>query len=173
VWHLSIPDLWPQNIKWRVRNHSLRDRIEYKRQQRHAFRKQPSPGEGPSPDEETPSQGEETPSQGETKKNQQEQPKVKHLGIIWEQTCNELSYQMTKGTFDTWIKPAQLTAFTPSNSNGSQAQAIITTANPYVRDWLEARLNIPIARTLAGIANETEINISYVVSGQSDPMEEP
>jgi len=34
VWHLRIPDLWPANIDWRERHHSLRKRIALKRAQR-------------------------------------------------------------------------------------------------------------------------------------------
>ena len=31
VWHLNIPDLWPANIDWRLKNNSLLARIEAKR----------------------------------------------------------------------------------------------------------------------------------------------
>lgn len=34
VWHLSIPDLWEHNVAWRQQNHSLRERIAWKREQR-------------------------------------------------------------------------------------------------------------------------------------------
>ena len=34
VWHLTVPDLWERNIKWRQAHHSLLGRVQYKREQK-------------------------------------------------------------------------------------------------------------------------------------------
>lgn len=34
VWHLRIPDLWQENIRWSMEHLSLADRIEWKKQQK-------------------------------------------------------------------------------------------------------------------------------------------
>ena len=72
VWHLMIPDLWPRNVSWRQKNHSLLDRITTKREQRQSLHQmKPSPGEeGTSPREEGTSPG-ETKKEPE-RKNQKE-----------------------------------------------------------------------------------------------------
>jgi len=103
VWHLIIPDLWEDNIKWRKTIHGLRDRINQKKYIIDSYKKsgqlrnlnnqsprinikslhnmkasqykEPSHCEGP------PSQNEGPPSQNETKKNHKknhkEEPKQK------------------------------------------------------------------------------------------------
>jgi len=75
VWHLTIPDLWPRNVSWRQKNHSLLDRITTKREQRQSLHQMKA-----SPGEEGTSLGEEGTSLGETKKeperkNQKGKPK--------------------------------------------------------------------------------------------------
>lgn len=70
VWHLTIPNLWTANRKWREENPSLLDRIALKREQKKSLHHVK-----PSPREEPPSQDEEPPSPDETKKNQKEEPK--------------------------------------------------------------------------------------------------
>ena len=43
VWHLSIPDLWPENIAWRTKHSSLRERISLKTERLRAVREARSP----------------------------------------------------------------------------------------------------------------------------------
>lgn len=66
VWHLTIPNLWQENLAWREAHRSLGERLGYKEQQR-------------SPDEQGCSQEEQGCSWGETKNiqpknNQEEEP---------------------------------------------------------------------------------------------------
>ena len=80
VWHLSIPDLWSQNVSWRAGlGDRLASRVGLKQTQKKLKKgrdtgKEPSPGEkGLTPGEE-PSPGEEGLTPGETKENQKEEP---------------------------------------------------------------------------------------------------
>ncbi len=83
VWHLRIPDLWPQNIAWRQNNEGLKTRVNFKREQLKSLHcMKPSPGEGGIP----PGEGGIPP--GETKKNQQE-PNEEPLGASAENELNK------------------------------------------------------------------------------------
>lgn len=70
VWHLTIPNLWAANRKWREEHPSLLDRIELKREQKKSLHQMK-----PSPREEGLSPREEPPSPDETKKNQKKNQK--------------------------------------------------------------------------------------------------
>jgi hypothetical protein len=85
---------------------------------------------------------------------------------LWEQALGELELQMTRATFNTWLKPVALAAWTPAN-NGTPAQATLSVPNGYVEDWLQNRLYTPIQRTLAGIAGE-EVDVAFVVEEADD-----
>jgi chromosomal replication initiator protein len=63
----------------------------------------------------------------------------------WKATLGELEMQMTKATFNTWLKDSRLVA-----CNGDEY--VIAVRNDYARDWLEHRLKDTIARTLASMA---------------------
>ena len=75
VWHLTVPDLWPDNMAWRQAHHSLKVRIAAKAAQRKSLHlvkaKEPSPGEGGL----APGEGGLAP--GETKKNQKKNQEEK------------------------------------------------------------------------------------------------
>lgn len=87
VWHLRIPDLWPKNIKLAEELAAIKDRVEFKRQQKRLHQVKPSPGERAI------SPGERATTPGETKKNQEEEPKVepteKPCGFLPEQASPE------------------------------------------------------------------------------------
>jgi len=64
VWHLTVPDLWAQNLQWREENADLLGRIEIKREQRKSLHPVK-----PSPREEGIAPGDRGITPGETKKN--------------------------------------------------------------------------------------------------------
>jgi hypothetical protein len=80
---------------------------------------------------------------------------------LWEQALGELEMQMTRATFNTWLKPVALAGWTPAG-NGTPACATLNVPNGYVADWLENRLYVPIRRTLSGIAGE-EVEVQFIV----------
>ncbi len=74
---------------------------------------------------------------------------------VWEAALGELALQMTRGTFNTWLKPTRVLA----RENGVFT---IGVANGHVKDWLENRLQATILRTLQGIVKE-DVEVQFVV----------
>lgn len=73
----------------------------------------------------------------------------------WKATLGELELQMTKATFNTWLKDATLLSC-------EEGVFVIGVRNDYAKDWLENRLRDTILRTLAAICNE-KVDIRFVV----------
>lgn len=73
----------------------------------------------------------------------------------WKATLGELELQMTKATFNTWLKDAKLIAF-------ENNEYVIGVRNDYAKDWLENRLRDTILRTLATIAG-SKVLLRFVV----------
>ncbi len=65
----------------------------------------------------------------------------------WIATLGELELQMTRATFNTWLKDARLLA----NEDG---EYVIGVRNDYAKDWLDYRLKETINRTLSSIVGE-------------------
>jgi chromosomal replication initiator protein len=73
----------------------------------------------------------------------------------WKATLGELELQMTKATFNTWLKDARLVSC-------EGGEYVIAVRNDYAKDWLENRLHDIIQRTLASIVGERVI-LRFVV----------
>ena len=90
---------------------------------------------------------------------------------MWQAALNELELQMTKATFNTWLRPTELLAW-ESNGDGNgnaRTRVVLGTPNEYVKDWLENRLHTPIQRTLSGIAGNP-VEVGFQVDGtQAQP----
>lgn len=80
----------------------------------------------------------------------------------WKATLGELELQMTKATFNTWLKDARLLAC----DNG---EYVIGVRNDYAKDWLENRLEGAITRTLSAIVDQ-DVGVRFVV-GAAVPAE--
>ena len=76
---------------------------------------------------------------------------------IWDTALNELKGQMTKATFDTWVK----STFVADALVGDVTALVIGTRNPYAVEWLEHRLQATIQRTVVGIVGKN-ISVKYV-----------
>ncbi len=74
---------------------------------------------------------------------------------IWHATLGELQLQMTRATFDTWVRPTFAIAF----ENGTM---VVGVHSPYAKEWLENRLHTTIQRTLTGILGRA-VEVRYVV----------
>lgn len=74
---------------------------------------------------------------------------------IWQAALGELQLEMTRATFDTWVKPASLL----SHEDGLFAIAV---PNAYAQEWLQKRLASTIKRVLTGIAGRS-IEVKFVV----------
>lgn len=75
--------------------------------------------------------------------------------IAWKATLGELELQMTKATFNTWLKDARLL----SSDDG---EYVVGVKNDYAKDWLENRLQGAILRTLNAIVDEP-VHVRFVV----------
>ena len=73
----------------------------------------------------------------------------------WKATLGELELQMTKATFNTWLKDARLLAC-------EENEFVIGVRNDYAKDWLENRLRDTILRTLSAILNQP-VTVRFVV----------
>ena len=75
--------------------------------------------------------------------------------IAWKATLGELELQMTKATFNTWLKDARLLAC-------DEGEYVVGVKNDYAKDWLENRLQGAILRTLAAIVDKP-VSVRFVV----------
>lgn len=73
----------------------------------------------------------------------------------WQAALGQLQVEMPKGTFDTWVRDAELVAY----EDGS---FVVGVNNAYARDWLESRLKSTVTRMLGGMMNRT-IEVRFVV----------
>lgn len=74
---------------------------------------------------------------------------------IWQAALGELQLELTRATFDTWLRDARLVA----HEDGT---FIIGVANTYARDWLQSRLHSVILRILTRLAGRT-VAVRFVV----------
>ena len=74
---------------------------------------------------------------------------------IWQAALGELQLQMTKATFDTWVKNTSLI----SCEDGT---FVIAVQNGFAKDWLENRLLTIIKRTLVGIVGHA-VEVKFIV----------
>ncbi len=78
-----------------------------------------------------------------------------HPGAQWQATLGELQLQMTRATFDTWVKDTSVLGY-------EDGEFIIGVPNAYAKDWLENRLYAAVKRTLAQVAGRT-VGLRFVV----------
>lgn len=74
---------------------------------------------------------------------------------IWQAALGELQLQMTKATFDTWVKSTSVISY----EDGS---FVIGVPNAYAQDWLQTRLLSTIKRILTGIAGQS-VEVKFIV----------
>ncbi|MGQ9681014.1 MAG: chromosomal replication initiator protein DnaA [Anaerolineae bacterium] len=75
---------------------------------------------------------------------------------IWQTALGELQLQLTRATFDTWLKDTVGLAC-------EDGAFVVGVRNAYAKDWLENRLYAHAARTLAGILNRT-VELRFTVN---------
>lgn len=77
---------------------------------------------------------------------------------IWSAALAELQLQMTKATFDTWVKTSFAMAY-----DRERAELVIGVRNPYAKQWLENRLYGMIERTVLHVLGvATQIKFTQV-----------
>ncbi len=90
-----------------------------------------------------------------------ETPSARRPEEVWETARSQLRLQMTKGTFETWVRDTTFLA----HEDGT---FIIGVPNAYAKDWLSLRLRALITRTVAGVVGHA-VDVNFVVhSAQAD-----
>ncbi len=87
--------------------------------------------------------------------------KTMNANEIWHATLGELELEMTKATFDTWVRPTFAIAYDPTGS-----AMTVGVHSPYAKEWLENRLHTTIQRTLTGIVGRST-DVNYVVKDRN------
>ncbi|HEY9736243.1 MAG TPA: chromosomal replication initiator protein DnaA, partial [Trichocoleus sp.] len=84
----------------------------------------------------------------------------KALDGLWDAVLDRLQTQLSRPTFETWIKPARVQSL-------SDRELIISTPNPFARNWLQKHY----VDTIAGVVNDIlgkPIDIQVTVSSDNE-----
>ncbi|NLG98239.1 MAG: chromosomal replication initiator protein DnaA [Chloroflexi bacterium] len=73
----------------------------------------------------------------------------------WQATLGQLQMEMSKASFDTWVRSAEMISH-------KQNVFTIGVPNAYARDWLESRLSTTVNRLLTGIMGSPQ-SVNFVV----------
>ncbi len=84
---------------------------------------------------------------------------------VWNAALGELELQMTRATFNTWVKPTTAIAWDGETF-------VVGAPNGYIKDWLENRLHVPIERTLSGILGR-RVAVQFVVWSEERGLDGP
>ncbi len=82
---------------------------------------------------------------------------------IWQAALGELQLELTRATFETWLRNSRLVAC-------EDGVFVIGVANSYARDWLESRLRAVVTRVLTRLTGRTA-SVRFVV--WEEQREEP
>ena len=82
---------------------------------------------------------------------------------VWQAALGELQLQLTRSTFDTWLRGTSLLSH-------EEGLFVIGVENAYAKDWLEHQLSSTVKRALAGIAG-TAVDVEFVVVSTEDAVE--
>ena len=74
----------------------------------------------------------------------------------WQAALGQLQIEMSRASFDTWVRDAELLAY-------EDGAYVVGVRNAYTRDWLEDRLLSTVKNVLTGIAGRT-VEVRFVVA---------
>ena len=80
------------------------------------------------------------------------------LDGLWQQVLDELQNQLSRPTFETWIKPAR-----PHDLSGQTL--VISTPNPFARNWLQKHYLGTIGSVVKEILGQA-VEVQFVVDAQ-------
>ena len=79
---------------------------------------------------------------------------------VWQAALGELQLQMTRPTFETWVKPARVVAY-------EDGEFIIAVPSAFTKDWLESKLLSSIKRALSGILGRS-VDVKFIVMPEEE-----
>jgi chromosomal replication initiator protein len=82
---------------------------------------------------------------------------------IWQAALGELQLEMTRATFETWVKPTSLLSY----EDGRFAFAV---PNAYAQEWLQNRLLSTVKRVLTGITGRS-VEVKFVIWNKEEKKE--
>jgi hypothetical protein len=82
---------------------------------------------------------------------------------IWQAALGELQLELTRATFETWLRNSRLVTC-------EDGVFVIGVANTYARDWLESRLRSVVERVLARLTGQPARVRFVVTEGKSVPL---
>lgn len=74
---------------------------------------------------------------------------------VWQAALGELQMQMSKATFETWVKPSKVLSY-------EDGEFIIAVPTAFIKDWLESKLLSSIKRSLSGILGRS-VDVTIIV----------
>lgn len=98
----------------------------------------------------------------ETPRELSHKPLAPNAAHLWQAALGELQLQMTKATFDTWVKPTFALAF-----DAERSTLVVGVRNAYAKQWLENRLYGMIERTLNHVLGQPS-EIRFVLKTRDD-----
>lgn len=87
---------------------------------------------------------------------------LKHLEELWNNVLTQIEQQISKPSFETWIKSTNLVAY---KENG--ATAIVSAPNSFARDWLENHYGHLITTILTMLTGE-DLVLQFIVQKNQD-----
>ncbi len=85
--------------------------------------------------------------------------------MVWQAALGELQLQMTKPTFETWVKPSKVVAY-------EDGEFVIGVPTAFIKDWLERKLLSSFKRSLAGILGRS-VDVTFVVLNEAPSEAQP
>lgn len=84
----------------------------------------------------------------------------------WQATIGQLQMDLSKATFDTWVRNTQLISY-----EDESATFALGASNAYACDWLESRLKSIITNKLSGMMAR-QVNVEFKVWSAPAPVVE-
>lgn len=89
------------------------------------------------------------------------------LNRLWEEVLQQLQLQLSRPTFETWIKPAQAEAL-------SDHALVISTPNPFARNWVQKHYVTTISRVVHDILGKPiEVQVTVADPNTAPPPPAP
>ncbi len=83
------------------------------------------------------------------------------LNHLWEEVLSQLQVELSRPTFETWIKPAQAQAL-------SDRALVISTPNPFARNWVQKHYAGTITQVVNNILGKSvELQVTVVPDGNA------